>query len=352
MEKSKKMEKSEITNKLEEVLMYYGCEPGKSPKANWTCVPNRHNGPNPDLSIKGDVCCCHCGIAGDAINVIKIMEGYSNDKEGFLNALKKGYEILNFGIYVPEKFKIRKKTDSKTFEEKDFTKIINEKFKKAKRGDYQYFYNRGITNDNVFLNVKPIVGIPTSVFPHANTPSLANIYDYNYMIPVWENNKVVNCILRRNDEKSTYGNKVVNLKNLNVKFFNSDCLRQKDPNIIFITEGIFDALSFMEFFQESICLNSGMMANRFCETIEKEKETLNNKMFVIALDNDKIGKEATRKIKEKFNELNIKYVSISLDEKYKDINDYLVADRVKFIKSMFKAIEYCEKKMTEVPNEL
>lgn len=338
----KKLKKEEIASKLREILMYYGCKPGMSHNSNWDCLENRHSTHRATLTIKGDVCCCGCGIRGDAINVIHVMEGYPKDKDGFLMALKKGYEILNVNIDVPyiHKRKPIKKEDIKR-PEKDFSKIINEQFEKATRGQYKYFYERGITSDRLFSKIKPIVALPL-FFPHENTPQFDNINDYRFIIPVWKGKKVVNCILRRDDKLSTHNNKVSNLKNLNVSFFNSDILDSKYPEIITITEGIFDALSFMQFNIESICLNSTSMSNKFCNLIKEKKDNLHNKVFVLALDNDTQGIAATNKIKECLKTLDIKYIKLEIKKEYKDINDYLVSDKDSFCESCYKMMEHCE----------
>jgi hypothetical protein len=143
------IEKGEIINNLKTILMYYGCKPGPSHNSNWDCVPNRHENPKEDLSIRGDVCCCHCDLKGDAINIIKIMEGYNNSKEDFIKILNKGAEILNLDGDTPARFKETKKTEKPVYDRKDFTEIINKAFSQAKRKDYKYFYDRGIRNDHV-----------------------------------------------------------------------------------------------------------------------------------------------------------------------------------------------------------
>lgn len=335
--------KEEITSRLNEILYYYGCTPGKSHNSNWNCSPSRHNDPTADLSVRGGVCCCHCGLKGDGLNVIKIMEGFDNSKDGFFQALKKGYEILNEDVSIPEKYKKpikREKIEYKN--DVDFSNIINENFKKAKRKDYQYFYDRGITRDSIFLNIKPIVGLPL-IFPHENTPQLDNIYDYNYIIPVWKNGKVVNAIMRRNDKKSTHNKKVMNLKNIPVSIFGTDLLNNNEYDIIVITEGIFDCLSFLQYNISSISINSAMMYKKLNELIESKKENCKNKVFVLALDNDIDGQKATRLIRDNLNNLGIKNIKLSINKKYKDINDYLVNDKKSFELSIEKMMTHCEK---------
>lgn len=335
--------KEDVNNNLSQVLMYYGCIPGNSHRDNWSCAPNRHNNPKGDLSIKGDVCCCHCGMSGDAINVISIMEGYGKDKEGFYNSLKKGYEILNMNIEIPEKYKTKKIEKDPVKKDVDLTKYINEKLLEVTRKDLYYFFSRGIF-EKTLKKVKPIVS--TCLFlPHENIPQFDNIYDYRYIIPIYKHGKVVNCLLRRDDKRSKHNAKCINLKNVPVEFLNGDLLEDSNNNIICITEGFFDTLSFMNYGIDSICLNSTTNVKKFIKKLESKSifKNLKNKVFVLALDNDKAGSEAKAKLKEWFKNNGVKFCPLRINKDYKDINDYLVADKEGFERSIYKMMEYCEK---------
>jgi replicative DNA helicase len=220
----------------------------------------------------------------------------------------------------------------------DLTSIIQDNYNINKSIDY---YSKRLLNNNKYLNDEMLVenfdklatrykfltGPPQEILKKAEgiVPKFNNISAYEYIIPVWENGKVVNCILRRNDEKSTGNQKASNLKNLPVKFFNADYLKNKNK-IIFITEGIFDCLSIEMLGHKSISLNSVNMSNKLLELIKENIGICRNTKFVIALDNDKKGIEYTDKLIKGLSELNIKAVKFEMDKNYKDINEYYLGN--------------------------
>jgi len=261
---------------------------------------------------------------------------------------------------------------AKTTKEIDLTSIINNYYTLSK-SDYMYFgerllknfeYEDKIITDNFNRLVstnKFLVGDPKEIFKdNLNlVPGLYNINSYEYVIPVWENGKVVNCILRRNDKKSTENKKTLNLKGPRVRFINGDHLKQP-KGFIFITEGIFDCLSIECLGYKSICLNSVHMANKMITLIKSYavdivknekgeiiKETPNNYFkdtkFILALDNDTDGVNATKKLSEGLTNLNIDNFSLTVDSKYKDINEYYLND----LDGLRDEIEICTKNINK-----
>ena len=103
---------------------------------------------------------------------------------------------------------------------------------------------------------------------------------------------------------------------------------------VFITEGQIDAMSFMEIGLDAVGLGG---VNEVSKLINQLKSHPCDKILVLALDNDKAGRRATGKFIEELaeTELEQKYIVISdLYEKYKDANEYLVADRDGFKERM------------------
>jgi hypothetical protein len=349
-------EKIIIKNNLEQILLYYGATPTKY---NWNCVPSRHNNPKANLSVRGNICCCHCGLSGDALKVISIMEA----EEDFYKIIKKGLEILNYPNYSDNNNSINnlnantiikeKKTDSKFNLNQqnqnydcDLTKIITENFKKMKRNYYDYFCNRGIDNLDIIKKYRILVGNPTKILPYHLLPYLGhNISSYRYIIPIWYKQKVVNCLLRRDDLLNTIGAKVLNLKGLPLYIFNQGYLEKNKKNhIYFICEGIFDALSFENFNDTEItgiALNSASMVNKFIEIIKNNLDHLkeDNVKFFCCLDNDKAGKEASKKLIDNISEMNLFIRKISVDP-HKDINEFYTKNIYDFNLKIYKIIEY------------
>ena len=103
---------------------------------------------------------------------------------------------------------------------------------------------------------------------------------------------------------------------------------------VFVTEGVFDALSILEFGKHAIALNSTSNTDLLLAQLEKQptKSTL-----VLCLDNDESGKKATEKLKAGLQRLNISYVIADICNGHKDPNDALIADRAAFEAAVTRA---------------
>jgi DNA primase len=336
-------QKYEVKNNLQKILIYYGCKPGEF---NWTCLPSRHKTPQNDLSVKNNICCCHCGLQGDSFNVIAELEGL-DIKDDFPKILEKGVEIIGYtGIIPPKTNKKRNNPSMESLEKKiilnyDLTTIITNYFKKMKYKKYLYFVERNITATKLYSKYRIIVENPKKVIPKELLPRINNIYAYRYIIPVWENRKVVNCLLRRDDNLSTANKKIMNLKGPPLKIFNLGYIRHSIKNdIYFVTEGIFDCLSFENIGYKAIALNSWVMINRFLAAVKENVNQLkqNNVIFLSAFDNDKWGKEASKRIKEGMQQLELIYFNLTFN-KYKDINDFYVKESHKFVNKINEVVK-------------
>ena len=106
--------------------------------------------------------------------------------------------------------------------------------------------------------------------------------------------------------------------------FNAQAL-YGDQEIIFITEGVFDALSLIECGAAAVALNSTSNVNLFINHLKAAKQT--RAACVICLDNDDAGKRAADTLKDELQELHIKRITADISGKYKDPNEALTGDR-------------------------
>lgn len=106
--------------------------------------------------------------------------------------------------------------------------------------------------------------------------------------------------------------------------FNAQAL-YGDQDIIFIAEGVFDALSIIECGAAAVALNSTSNVNLFINHLKAAKQT--RAAFVICLDNDDAGKRAADTLKDELQELHIKRITADISGKYKDPNEALTGDR-------------------------
>lgn len=103
---------------------------------------------------------------------------------------------------------------------------------------------------------------------------------------------------------------------------------------VFVTEGQIDAMSFVEIGLDAIGLGG---VNEVSKLIDQLKNRPSAKILVLALDNDKAGRRATGKFIEELAEaeLDQRYiVNSDMYERYKDANEFLVANREGFIEKM------------------
>lgn len=143
----------------------------------------------------------------------------------------------------------------------------------------------------------------------------------------------VHRVLWDSDNKyCKHGNEIFNMNVLYEFGINSLLFGKSD--YVFVTEGQIDAMSFEEIGLDAIGIGG---VNEVSKLVKQLTEQLSNKILVLALDNDKAGRRATGKFIEELAEaeLNQNYiVDSSLYGKYKDANEFLVADREGFIDKM------------------
>ena len=152
------------------------------------------------------------------------------------------------------------------------------------------------------------------------------------------------------DELTDEQKKYSKTKEGSVNIFNVEALKQELP--CFVTEGEFDALSFLELGYNAVSLGSASNTRSF---LKKIKELSNNRSLIIVLDADKSGKKASEQLVVGLQELNISFIAPEIKGSevedvyrsefygdYKDANDFLVKDKVGFENKIKKALSDLE----------
>lgn len=125
-----------------------------------------------------------------------------------------------------------------------------------------------------------------------------------------------------------------NPKSAHVEIFNTAALYNENEKPVFITEGIFDALSIIEAGAEAVSLNgTGNVPNLL--QILKSKKTKN--VIILAGDNDKPGLKATAELAAGLRELNIPFIVENVSGQHKDANEALTANKYQFVEAVEKA---------------
>ena len=311
------------------------------------CLNPIHEDKNPSMHFNNKnntVHCFSCDVTYDIFDLIKIKYNVSG-QEAFELAESICIEKLGLkpsgakDIKKISEFLKDKELDQQPVDKKEETKMtikekynkdscnmndvikVNEYIKKCKEHlkETDYFTKRGISKE---IQEKFYLGFDPG---------------YKTSTGVWEGAVIrtswTSYIVRNTDPASEKGNKV---RKYGESFlFNFKHLTQKTDDYIFICEGEFDALSFETVGTCSIALGG---VGNIEQLIELSKEYKPLKPFIIALDNDQVGKEATEKLIKGLRENKIPYYNADwLHEKYKDANEFLTSDKENFIKNIEKA---------------
>lgn len=166
-----------------------------------------------------------------------------------------------------------------------------------------------------------------------------NATNYKYIFPfVDEKGEIeyfISELYPRTHEKGEC--KYQKIKDIPEPIFNERYLKGPNvPETIFICEGIYDALSIEEVGQKAISLNGVNNVEKFIKLVKKYKPQTS---FVSVLDNDSSGQSATYTLKEKLM-LN-DYVCVVATPTFKDINEFFIKDKVKFMDFINRAAIEC-----------
>ncbi len=328
---------------LEKVLIKYGAN--IKTKGNSDCIASRHiKNSNGSLTIKekdGFVCACHCNLSGDVFKVVEQMEGISN----FNDQLKRVCEII--GVEPVEKYTpISNKNISDNREEMEeikktynFTNIAKDLH--ANIGSTNYFKSRCIPHKlqkeyKLGYNVDGLNYIIKN-YPGVLAEKCNDYYkQFQYFIPCFNVDGEVDYILaRRNDGLMVpfwlkgKPEKVHNLKGFGATIFNLRYLQDiaLTSQYIFVVEGWADALSLEALGYSAIALNSTSNVNKFIEELQKNKDIIKDKTFIIAGDNDPSGFRMNEKLIQLSQKEDINITIFPLIKKYNDINNYLIGDK-------------------------
>jgi len=218
----------------------------------------------------------------------------------------------------------------------DFTSLILKTHSLVSETDY--FFNRGLTVKTIEqykLGYNP-EGFNFAIRESEVMKEKENelMMAYKYFLPVLDADGACSYFISRLDEgavpswANNYG-KTHNPKGMKVRLFNDRYLTggEVQGEFIFITEGIFDALSLEEFDYPAIALNSVENAKLLLETLNHAPEFIKSKTFILIPDNDNAGERLVGKLTEGFNKLGFMLKEFKIPSEFKDFNEFLVAKR-------------------------
>lgn len=108
--------------------------------------------------------------------------------------------------------------------------------------------------------------------------------------------------------------------------FNKDILLQEHTKNVFVTEGIFDALSIIETGAAAIALNSTSNVSLLVKFISANRHRISKQLtLLLALDSDSSGISATETLRQELSAINIPFITaVTTADGCKDANETLV----------------------------
>lgn len=343
------MDREYAKNVVKENLEQYLERTGRPLKKPFLCLSPDHNDNHPSMSYdkkRNKVHCFSCGADYDTFDLISIDYGLKGNE-----VFKKGFEF--FGLVVDE---YHSPTSSgggkwkKPIAQEDvglgWNATIGSKKSPAPEYDFtaqaeaahkellnntqalEYFYSRGITLETIKahklgFNIKGYNDLVMN-YPELKTKSRKQNL-YNFVYPVYNNSgKCTYLLTEISDRKQIdeYNGKYRKMTGIGAQFINSQYLESETaPEVVYICEGAFDALSIEQLGGKAIAL-TGTAGNKFKDIIEKNKP---NTFYIIAMDSDDAGTKASGELKAKLEEVGAKFLIAGFEDG-KDANDLLRAN--------------------------
>ncbi|PHI03787.1 toprim domain-containing protein [Fusobacterium polymorphum] len=316
------MEKEPTIEELKNFLGEYLELKGINTSSVFRCFSPTHEDKHPSMSFykKGNI--CNCFACGEKYNIFSLvgmeynLKGFKEQKEKVIELYKnkKLIQDVNATIYSKKNTKVELESAPQQKETKE---------RKHPELDYYYLECKKRISETDYLQRR---GISIEVQDRYNIG-----YDPNFKNNTWKA-----IIIPTTHYSFTARNTDINSEDRLRKvgkseIFNYWELEQNKKEFFYIVEGEIDALSVAEVGKKAIALGSVNNINLF---INKLKNDLPGNKFYLMLDNDEQGIKAQEELYNKMKELNLNIENTKILDKYKDPNEFLVADRNNFIKAL------------------
>lgn len=280
-------------------------------RKSFHCLNPEHADNNPSMSYdknRNKVHCFSCLADYDIYDLVRIHEGLATLPEQKKRVIelygdspvKEQEQPKPLPKYPPEKIQAMIQQGISHIHETD------------------YFINRGLTPETITrfnLGYAPAAEIdgrkpePTVIIPIGN----------DYFIT-----------------RSTTAKEYKNLPDIPIPILNEEYITRSGTEIIFITESAIDAISIEQAGGKAIALNGVTNDSKLISLIEQHKP---KHKFILSLDNDPPGQEATERIIKAMERLKTPYMTNNIAGTYKDANEALQADGNAFTAAVTAAID-------------
>jgi replicative DNA helicase len=322
---------------------------------NFRCLNPTHEDKNPSMSYDNrryKVHCFSCNADYDIFDLYAIKNNFTQNSKEVFEAV---YNWLGISTDKAKSnnssFKDNNNTISSVPNESrdsgtDYKQFFIEAQKNLSDQDcLKYLGNRGISQETAKkygLGFVKDWQSPKGLLKNKNLPKTPRV-----IIPTSDYSYATRDIRGELPEDQKKYSKT---KEGNVNIFNAKALKEESP--CFVTEGEFDALSFLELGYNAVSLGSASNTRKF---LKKIKELSNSCSLIIVLDADESGKKATEQLLSGLQELNINFIAPEIKVSdggevyrsefygdYKDANDFLFKDKIGFKKEIKKALSDLE----------
>lgn len=316
------MEKEPTIEELKNFLEEYLELKGVNTSSVFRCFSPEHEDKHPSMSFykKGNI--CNCFACGEKYNIFGLvgmeynLKGFKEQKEKVIELYKNRELIQDVNATIYSKKNIKVELDSAPQQKET-------KERKYPELDYYYLECKKRISETDYLQRR---GISIEVQDKYNIG-----YDPNFKNNTWKA-----IIIPTTHYSFTARNTDINSEDRLRKIGKSEIfnyweLEQNKKENFYIVEGEIDALTLAEAGKKAIALGSVNNVNLF---INKLKNDLPGNKFYLMLDNDEQGIKAQEELYNKMKELNLNIENTKVLGKYKDPNEFLVADRDNFIKAL------------------
>ncbi len=302
-------------------------------------------GMSEDPSRPGHFTCWNCGLSGDAIDLLQARDGSDYNTALQTAAEDLGIEIDKYRPSTAEVFRtntaqnaqnatesrVTRLDDKNTAENIKMPKNDAESVTAANVKDYTAYYREcsGRLSDPAAVSYLQARGIRVETaaavgigFDPEADPAHSGHKAPRLIIPT----NAMHYVGRSVDPKTPEKYQKMNVKGGKPGIFNVSAL-YSEQEAVFVTEGVFDALSIMECGAAAVALNSTSNARKLIAQLEQQPTEAT---LILCLDNDKAGEKATAELQKDLTRLNVSYVTADINCGKKDPNEALTADRDAF----------------------
>lgn len=351
--------KEYVKQRLEQYLQ----DKGINTRKPFRCLNPAHNDIHASMSIdrsseSGVHCkCFSCGAYYDTLDLISIDYGITDNLELFNKAYEIfGLQVSNYRESAAEDFRERRAPETQlqihntanTMQQQysiedleesptiDFTAILEAAHKEllANEQALAYYQSRGLSMELIkqYKLGYAAGGYNSLLKDYKQLQSGSRKAElYKYILPYTDAEGRLTYFLSEISDRQqvdAYNGKYRKISKGNTgiaaQIFNERYLQlgEQVPEVIYICEGIYDALAVEEVGGKAIAF-VGTAHRRFLQLCQKYKPKT---IFILALDNDAAGRQAIAKVKEGLKYLELPYI-VRTAASGKDFNDDLKADR-------------------------